>query len=411
MSIQNRVPSWLIRGVGLIVAMVGLVPAETSARAVFQAAPPAIQIPNLVGYWCVDGLVPDTATVARDSSGNANHGTYTSGATSISAAPPIPAGNTKSFALTQASRQYIAVPDSPSLSITGAMTVAAWIRPTIDSTLQQGIVEKWDEPGATNGYMFRLDANENLDFSIGNAAGMNGVSTAPRAVPLNVWTHVAGVYSQTAGTITNYVNAAADPSVGTGIAAPTNGSYQLQIGGDHGANAFHGNLDEVRLYNKALTAPEVALLKNGQPAPTALIATGGTNQIQLAWTAASNAGSVPVRYSVLRGPGSAAYDTVFNDVMTPAYTDTAVTGGTPYYYAVVAVSVIASAPSNEQSATAAAGPPPPPPVPRTEKTGNQKDHMCGWSTASPEACSPSVLAAALAAVLLLMVFRRRAPPG
>jgi hypothetical protein len=291
------------------------------------------------------------------------------------------------------------------------MTVAAWIRPTIDSTLQQGIVEKWDDPGATGGYMFRLDANENLDFEIGSAAGMNGVSTSPRAIPLNVWTHVAGVYSQTSSTITNYVNAAADPTVGTGILPPTNGSTQLQIGVDHGANAFNGNLDEVRLYNKALTATEVAILKNGQPAPTALVATGGTNQVQLTWAAAPNAGSVSVRYSVLRGPSSAAYDTIFNDVMTPAYTDTTVLGGTPYYYAVVAVSVMASAPSNEQSATAVAGPPPPPAVPRTEKTGNQGHQMCGGSTASPDACSPEVLGAALAALLLLLAFRRRPFPG
>src|SRR5436190_19163579 len=149
MSIQHRVSSWVLRCTGLILAVVGLVPTETSARAVFLAPPPAIQVPNLVGYWCVDGLVPDSTTVARDSSGNNNHGTYTSGATTIAAAPTIPTGNTRSFALTQASRQYIAVPDSPSLSITGSLTVAAWIRPTIDSTLQQGIVEKWDDPGVT----------------------------------------------------------------------------------------------------------------------------------------------------------------------------------------------------------------------------------------------------------------------
>jgi len=411
MSARNRIASWIVRGIGMVIAVLGFVPAESSARTFFQASPPLIQVPNLVGYWCMDGPVPDTTTIARDSSGNDNHGTYTSGATIMSAAPPVPAGNLKSFALTQASAQYISVPDSPSLSITGSLTVAAWIRPTINSSLQEGIIEKWDEPGVTGGYSFRLDANENLSFEVCSASGASGVSTAPRSIPLNVWTHVAGVYSQSAGTITNYVDAAADPTVGTGIAAPTDGSNALRIGDDHGANAFNGNLDEVRIYNRALTAAEIAILKNGQPAPTALIATPGTNQVQLAWTAASNAATVPVQYSVLRGLSSGTYDTVFNNVLATTYTDSSVTAGTPYYYEVVAVSVMASAPSNEQSATPAAGAPAPPPVPRTSKTGKESHQMCGGSAASPDALSPGLLGALLAAALLLTRCGRRLPPA
>ncbi|MBV8882044.1 MAG: LamG domain-containing protein, partial [Planctomycetaceae bacterium] len=314
MILRQRAASWALRVLGLLVAVAGLRPAESSARALFQAPPLLVHVPNLAGYWCVDGPLPDTATGAKDSSGNGNHGTYTGGATTMASAPTVPASNTKSFALTQSGRQYLSIPDSPSLSITGSMTVAAWIRPTLDSTLQEGIVEKWDEPGVTGGYMFRLDAHENLSFSICSAAGPNEVSTSPRAVPLNVWTHVAGVYSQTAQTITNYVNASADPSVGTGVAPPTDGSNVLQIGKDYGDNAFNGNLDEVRIYNKALTAPEVAILKNGQPAPTGLVATPGTNEVQLSWTPPANAATVAVQYSVLRGPSAGAYDTIFNDV-------------------------------------------------------------------------------------------------
>lgn len=415
MSIQSIVASWLIRvaGVaGLAIAVAGLRPAETSARVFLQAAPPVIQVPNLVGYWCVDGPVPDSGTTARDSSGNGNDGTYTSGATTMAAAPTVPPGNTMSVALAQASRQYISVPDSPSLSITGSLTVAAWIRPTLNSTFQQGIVEKWDEPSASAGYLFRLDGNENLSFSIGHATGNAGVSTAPRAIPLNVWTHVAGVYSITApaptGTITNYVNGAADPSVGSGIAPPTNGSYALQIGSDHGANAFNGNLDEVRIYNRALTAAEVDVLRIGQPAPTGLVASPGTNQVSLTWTAASNAGTVPVRYSVLRGATAGNYTTVFNNITATNYVDTTTTTATPYHYAVVAVSVMASAPSNNSSATPTIGPPPPPPAPRTTKSGNQDDHMCGVSTGSPEAMSPAFLGTLLAAALALGFSRRRA---
>jgi hypothetical protein len=317
----------------------------------------------------------------------------------MASAPTVPAGNLKSFAFTQANRQYISVPDSPSLSITGSMTVAAWVKAT-DTTLQQGIVEKWDEPSVTGGYSFRLDASENLSFAICNASGANGVSTAPRTIPLNTWAHVAGVYANAgaSGTITNYVNAVADPTVGTGIAPPTDGSYALQIGDDHGSNAFNGNVDEVRIYNKALTANEVGVLKNGQPAPTGLVAAPGTNQNVLTWTAASNAAAITVIYSVLSGPSTGNYTSVVNGITGTTYTD-ANPGGSPVFYAVVAVSVMASSASNESSATALIGPA------AAAASTSDADLMCGLSTASPDSVPLTVLGSLLAAVLLLVLTR------
>ena len=409
MSAQNRGISWIIRGIGLLSGVLVFLPSDTSAWSPLQAAPLFIQVPNLVGYWCVDGLVPDSTTIARDSSGTGNPGTYNGGATAMAAAPAVPPGNLRSFSFNQASRQYISVPSSPSLNLTGSLTVAAWIRPTLDSTLQQGIVEKWDDAaGAANGFLLRLDANENLVFSTFPATGAAGeITTTPRHIPLNVWTHVAGVYSTAGGTMTNYVNAAADPSTAAGAPAPAAGSNPLQIGKDYASNAFNGNIDEVRIYNRALSAAEIAILKNGQPAPTALIAIGGTNQVQLTWTAPSNAGTTSVTYSVLRGPSSGTYDTVFNGINTTSYTDTSVSGGTAYYYAVVAVSVMASGPSNEESEMAAAGPPPVPAAPRTSKTGNEGHQMCGWSVASPDALSTGALGTMLAVSLLLTLVRRR----
>lgn len=398
MNVQKRVPSFLLRAVGVALALVWFVPRDSAARVAFQASP-AIPVPNLVGYWAVDGPVPDTGTTAVDNSGaTSNNGTYV-GATSVAAAPPVPSGNLRSFNFSQASRQYISVPDSPSLSLTGSFTLAAWIRPTLNSSVQEGIIEKYDDtPAIANGYSFRLDAGENLNFAINPASGGPfGISTAPRAVPLNVWTHVAGVYSTSGGTLTNYVNAAADPSTASGIAAPTDGSNPLQIGKDYGGNAFNGNIDEVRIYNRALSAAEVGILKDGQPAPTGLVATGALNQVDLAWTAAANGPT----YSVLRGPSSGVYTTVFNGISGTTYSDTTVTGGTPYYYTVVAVTVMASAPSNEQSATATAGPPPPPPPPRTQKIGTEGHGLCGLSTAQPGGLPVGVLIALLAASLPL----------
>src|SRR4029079_3906506 len=65
MSIRNRVLSWLLRGAGIALALLWFVPRESVARVAFQAAP-LIPVPNLVGYWCADGAIPDAGTSAKD---------------------------------------------------------------------------------------------------------------------------------------------------------------------------------------------------------------------------------------------------------------------------------------------------------------------------------------------------------
>jgi hypothetical protein len=71
---------------------------------------------------------------------------------------------------------------------------------------------------------------------------------------------------------------------------------------------------------------------------------------------------------------------------------------------------MASGPSNEESKIAVAGPPPVP-APRTSKTGNEGHQMCGGSVASPDALSPGLLGALLAAAMLLARLGRRPPPA
>jgi hypothetical protein len=297
----------------------------------------------------------------------------------------------------------------------------------VDSTVHQGIIEKYDEaPALGNGYSFRLNSAEVLDFSIYSGTTYFNVDSSPRTIPLNQWTHVAGVFDATAQTMSIYHSdddlvkspapgnygpdgGAADPSQASGVSAPTAGTNQLQIGKDYAGNAFNGNIDEVRIYNRALTQAEIAILKNGQPMATGLVAAGAAGQINLSWTAAAGATS----YSLLRGTASGSYTTVVNGITGTSTSDTTVSPGTPYFYVVVAVSVMASANSNESSATAApAGPPPPPPPPPGPKVPKPKDNSrCGCATAFAGDFPLGMSAAALLAAALLALPRRRRAGG
>jgi hypothetical protein len=404
---KNKAISLCIRVVAVSGALAALVwqnpPARAAAPLFFQSAP-IVPVPNMVAYWPLDTA---PANVTPDLSGNGNDGTLMGGAVIDNANhAAVPAGNPASVGLTATSGQLVAAPDSPSLSLTGSLTLSAWIRPTAaPGGTQKGIIEKWDWSGtyAFAGYMMRLDSANYLSFAVCGAAGNTGISTAPRAVSTSVWTHVAATYDSASGAMTMYVGGNPDPTTGTSTTGPpTDGTSELHLGDDYGGNLFAGNIDEARIYDRVLTQAEIGILMNGQPAPTGLVAAGAAGQIDLTWNPAAGAAT----YSLLRGTASGTYTTVVNGITGTSYSDTTVTPGTPYFYVVVAVSVMVSPYSNESSATAApAGPPPPPPVPLGPGT-KDKGH-CGCATAFAGDFPLGRAAAALLGALLFAMPRRR----
>jgi hypothetical protein len=404
-----RVFSLAIRVLAVSLAMAALVGRESTARALQAPPPPVVAtVPNLVAYWPFDETAPGTA---QDFSGNANDGTPI-GPTISTSIPPMTyhgaGANLRSLDFVQSSSQYVSVNSSASLSMTGSFTISAWIFAKSGSTNQRGIVTKWDSNTGTGGYDMRLEASKVLALgTFDGTPGIDSVSTFPRALTEDTWTHVAATYNSSGGIIKLYKNGVEDATIGNAIPAPTASGTSLQIGQAQGSQFFHGNIDEVRIYNRALLDTEIVVLKDGQEAPSGLVAAGQAGQIHLTWSAPT--GGAPTSYSVLRGPSAGVYDTVFNNIpanASPSYDDTSATPGTTYYYVVVAVSVLASDYSNSSSAAASpTGPPPPPPPPRTKKLGER--HMCGWSTVSASSWPGLLGALLLAAALGIPALRRR----
>ena len=151
--------------------------------------------------------------------------------------------------------QCLFIPDSPALRSTD-FTFAAWVKPTnIDGT---GVV--YGRP---------------LDSDVGNLntreiyirptgtwnVGINAVllsSTTPQAI--NEWHHIAGVLE--GGVLRMYFDGINGGF--TGSQAPLYSDEEDTIGCDLDSAAlnsfFVGRLDEVQLYNRALTAAEIAAL-------------------------------------------------------------------------------------------------------------------------------------------------------
>jgi hypothetical protein len=402
-----KISSFFLRTAAFSLALSALLGRDPAAK-VFQSTP-VIPVPNLQAYWMLDET---SGTVAKDSAGT-NDGSYYNAPVPSTDVPPVPPGNLRSLLFTATGgTQRVAVPDATSLRISGPITVAAWVKPTADTpNYQKGVVSKFNLSSSIDGYWLNLGwSNQGTNvptFTLGNGSASAGAATGT-ALPLNTWAHIAGVYDGSAVMI--YVNGTmlgSVPNSGAGAILPTAANTnELHIGSDYGINVFTGNIDEVRVYNRGLTAGDLDVLKTMvQPPATGLVATGGNNQIILNWSAASNAGSATVVYSVLRGTSTGNYSTLVSTVSGTTYTDTSVTPGTTYFYAVVAVSSIVGAASNESSASATAGPPPPPPPPSAPRTGGKDNKPCGCGTAGPVDVH-GLLAAAVLTALVLAATRR-----
>jgi hypothetical protein len=204
---------------------------------------------GLVGHWTFDGADTQwrslTVGTTSDRSGNNNHGVLQSMNRRTS-----PDGGK----LGQAFRfdgvdDYIDAGTGASLNITGPITVAAWVK------CGGGDIVNKDSNGSVAGYVLRCGATVDFVFN----GQTSGVLSDVDVIDANTWHHVVGV----ADTVTSWIYIDGELN-NTGDADPIadNSGNLLSIGAisEGGANNLDGSLDDVRIYNRALTATEVKQL-------------------------------------------------------------------------------------------------------------------------------------------------------
>ncbi|MCK4553441.1 LamG domain-containing protein, partial [Candidatus Parcubacteria bacterium] len=149
---------------------------------------------------------------------------------------------------------YVKVEDSSSLDITDNITITAWIYVTKDTN--NPIVTKLTE--GSNPYRFMWDSDERLAFQ----ADFDGVwvSTHRSSVWLdfNEWYHAVVTYS--GAEIVFYANGNAITTINeTGVLTSNNEPVEIGKSTTNSYN-FNGLIDEVRVYNRALSADEIGEL-------------------------------------------------------------------------------------------------------------------------------------------------------
>jgi len=214
---------------------------------------------RLLAYYSLDGNV-------TDGSGNGRHGTANG--------DPVYATGVRGQAMEfDGFDDYVRITHDDSLvPATGDFSISFW--EYLDPTAGSSGAANWDLAVAkrdtgSKGYYVGSDRNQGsaaqsgIKFMLGNTSG-NRVDTPYVLVPLGEWIFVTAVLDRDQNIHKISVDAGQNWTTATpptGMVAPT---VDLAIGWDIGPNNywFHGMIDEVRLYNCALSEEEILWLAN-----------------------------------------------------------------------------------------------------------------------------------------------------
>jgi chitodextrinase len=200
------------------------------------ASPTAI--PGLVAAY---GFEEGRGSTAADSSGNGNTAAITAATWAMGKY-----GNALSFDGVNA---VVLANDSSSLGLTSGMTLEAWVNPSAINGNWQSLVVKPMDPNFTAvSYVLQGASRSSGVPSVAVSASSSNLF-GPATLPLNTWSHVAATYDGT--TIRLYVNGVVVASQAQSGAISTS-AEPLRIGA-----GWPGLIDEVRVYNRALSVSEI----------------------------------------------------------------------------------------------------------------------------------------------------------
>jgi hypothetical protein len=233
---------------------------------------------GLVGYWPFNGN-------ANDISGNGNNGTVT-GATLTTDR----FGNTNSAYSFDDNSDYINCGNSSTVNITGSITLSAWINATNFNT-ENGIISKM------GGYDLITSANNTIPpldkirwLEVGGFLFTNPIQQG-------TWLHIVATFDLITQTKKVYINGTLFASQAANITSLPTTIENLYIGSHQPlivpSWSFNGKLDDIGIWNRALTQQEITNLYNSALPPTACLPSYvPTNGLVGFWPFCGNANDV-----------------------------------------------------------------------------------------------------------------------
>lgn len=208
---------------------------------------------GLVAHWSFDDCT------ATDVSGNGHDGV-------INGTPQCVTGINGEALQFNGISDFIEIADTPELRLSGSSyTLSAWVNlKGYNSSYQSSLIAKRGN-GEQDGYIWALSGNAAGNPvgrpSIALSGGANPTMISTKGTPLDSWRHIVVIYDTSAQTAKLYVNNALETSATNFPTSNPNTAVSLVIAKDNTDNYYlNGIVDDVRMYNRVLTAVEIKKL-------------------------------------------------------------------------------------------------------------------------------------------------------
>jgi serine/threonine protein kinase len=253
---------------------IGTISEIADNKATPDTALPGGQLNGPVAYYPFNGN-------AKDESGTGNDGTVY-GASLIADRAGHP-GSAYSF---NGNDNYIDIGNDISLKMADGWTVAVWVNASSYSPQYQNIISDHAPEGPFEERAFRF-CGDRLQFIVGGNYGHGSSVYCEYSLPpntLNIWHHLVGTYDRKQARL--YVDGVMVSSIDAVNPVPVN-DLPVLIGKSGWGEFFNGSLDEIYIYNRAISESKIQELYSGKGpsssgVPTSL--TAGQLKIFGPWT-------------------------------------------------------------------------------------------------------------------------------
>jgi hypothetical protein len=270
---------------------------------------------GLVSWWTAEGNANDIA--------GANNGNPTGGIGYAS-------GKVGQAFVFNGSTSYIPVPASASLNIgaTGSgITIECWVKPNAKMVAgSEAPIVEWDS-ATTDGTQMWIGAR--LYANIKDTSGVGHAFQFITGFDTNNFQHVAVTYDKASGLMTFYINGSLVFSNNIGNITPQT-SYPMNIGRRTGqpignGSTFNGLMDELSLYNRALSQTEIQAIYNAGSAGKCFASVSPPGITSQPVSRTNNVGTTASFSVVTDGPFPVNYQWKFNGMNILGATNTTLT--------------------------------------------------------------------------------------
>lgn len=217
---------------------------------------------NLQGLWLMEEVSGTRLDYTANNNDLTDNNTVASSADAQegSLSADFERDNSESLSITDAAQT--------GLDITGNISICLWVKPESTPAQDRSFIGKWNASGNQRSYVFQVTTAGVIDGILSSNGTATTRATGASSLGTGAWRHLAMVYNGT--DIRLYLdgnldsNGASNPAAYTGGIFNGNADFRIGAHGTTVTQFFDGLIDEVAVFNRALSSTEISdIFNNG----------------------------------------------------------------------------------------------------------------------------------------------------